>query len=319
MTDVNQADSEFQDHLDMVADAILEGDVVPVLGAGANLCDRGAAEEWVFGTNLPSGAELSRWLAEKFDCKLVDLDDLVRVSQWADVTRGEGPLYKRLREVFVQDYPVPSLHEFLAGLPGWMKDNGREVRSQLIVSTNYDELMEIALRAKGVDFDLLRYVTNGEHRGKFVHRHPDGEEVVIERPNEYLAVDPDKRTVLLKIHGTIDRKDKRQDSYVITEDHYIEYLTRTNPSELIPAPVLAKMVNSAFLFLGYGMRDWNLRVILHRILDDRDLDWQSWAVQSHVDRLDEKIWRTRDVDLVESQLSDYIRQLRATLDGVVAP
>jgi hypothetical protein len=316
---VSPPDRELPRHLRTVARALLRGDVVPVLGAGANLCDREPEEGWTRGSNLPSGAELSRWLADEFECEVPDRGDLVRVSQYADVTNGEAPLYGRLREVFLQEGAIPSLHRFLAGLPGWMAAHGKPPRTQLIVSTNYDDLMEIALREAKVEFDLVHYVTNGPNRGLFVHRRAGEPEVLITVPNAYDEVDPRQRTILLKIHGTIDRDDKSQDSYVITEDHYIEYLTRTNPSELIPAKLLEKMVNSHFLFLGYGMRDWNLRVILHRILALRDLDWRSWAVQSRVDRLDEELWRARDIDLLEHRLADYVGGLQAALDEVIAP
>ena len=52
---------------------------------------------------------------------------------------------------------------------------------------------------------------------------------------------------------------------MITEDHYIDYLTRTDLVESHARDVTAKLRKSHFLFLGYGLRDWNLRVILHRI------------------------------------------------------
>lgn len=318
MAALTRSDPEFARHLRQVAKAILRGNVVPVLGAGANLCDRAPGEPWTPGSNLPSGSELARLLADEFDCEVPDRSDLVRVSQYADVTEGEGPLYAQLREVFVQECPIPSLHRFLAGLHGWMVDHGRQPRTQLIVTTNYDDLAERALREAGVEFDLVRYVANGRSRGLFIHKPPDGSEEVVAIPNEYDAVDPKQRTVVLKIHGTVDRDDERQDSYVITEDHYIEYLTRTNPSELIPAKLLEKLVHSHFLFLGYGMRDWNLRVILHRIWALRELDWTSWAVQDRVDRLDEKLWRTRQVDLHECRLTDYVAGLTAALDEVIA-
>jgi len=311
-------DPEFARHLRTVAKAILKGNVVPVLGAGANLCDRGAGEPWTPGSNLPSGSELSLLLADEFDCEVADPADLVSVSQYADLTTGEGPLYAQLREVFLRDCPVPSLHRFLAGLPHWMTDHGRPPRTQLILTTNYDDLVERALQDAAVEFDLVHYVARGPSRGLFVHEHPDGTEEVIAIPNEYDAVDPKQRTVVLKIHGTIDRHDEDEDSYVITEDHYIDYLTRTNPSELIPVKLLDKLVNSHFLFLGYGMRDWNLRVILHRILALRELDWTSWAVQDRVDRLDEKLWRTRQVELHEYRLAGYVTGLMAALEAVVA-
>jgi hypothetical protein len=311
-------DATFARHLRTVAKAMLRGDVVPVLGAGANLCDRQPDEGWIRGTNLPSGAELARWLADEFECDVPDPSDLVRVSQYADITEGEGPLYQRLREVFLEQCGIPSLHRFLAGLPKWMADNGRTPRPQLIVSTNYDDLVELALREADVEFDLVSYVTNGPNQGRFVHERPDGTEQVITQPNAYVDVDPEQRTVLLKIHGSVDRADRRQDSYVITEDHYIEYLTRTNPSELIPAKLLEKIVNSHQLFLGYGLRDWNLRVMLHQILALRDLGWKSWAVQAKVDRFDGELWSKRDVELLEHQLSDYVSGLRIALEDIVA-
>ena len=36
--------------------------------------------------------------------------------------------------------------------------------------------------------------------------------------------------MILKIHGDVDRADEAADSYVITEDHYIDYLARENIS-----------------------------------------------------------------------------------------
>lgn len=135
MAALTRSDPEFARHLRQVAKAILRGNVVPVLGAGANLCDRAPGEPWTPGSNLPSGSELARLLADEFDCEVPDRSDLVRVSQYADVTEGEGPLYAQLREVFVQECPIPSLHRFLAGLHGWMVDHGRQPRTQLIVTT----------------------------------------------------------------------------------------------------------------------------------------------------------------------------------------
>ena len=178
MADLSPADREFGKHLRTVAKAILRGDVVPVLGAGANLCDRQPDERWIRGRNFPSGSELSRWLADEFECEVPDRGDLVRVSQYADITEGEAPLYRRLREVFLEDCQMPSLHTFLSGLPSWMADSGRMPRTQLIVSTNYDDLMEHALREANVEFDLLRYVTNGPNQGRFVHESADGTEAV---------------------------------------------------------------------------------------------------------------------------------------------
>ena len=42
---------------------------------------------------------------------------------------------------------------------------------------------------------------------------------------------------------------------------------------------MAKMKASHFLFLGYSMRDWNMRVILKRLWKGDQLDRRSWAGQ----------------------------------------
>ncbi len=42
----------------------------------------------------------------------------------------------------------------------------------------------------------------------------------------------------------------------------------------------AKLRRSHFLFLGYEMADWNLRLILNRLWGQRPIAYRSWAVQS---------------------------------------
>jgi hypothetical protein len=276
--------------------------------------------------DLPSGAELAVWLADEFECEVGDRGDLLRVSQYADVTSGSGPLYERLHELFDRDYSPTTLHRFLAGLPGRMASAGLRPRHQLIVTTNYDDVLERALRDAGEPFDVVRYIATGRDVGRFAHDSsdagPDGASdnrrgQVITVPRRYDGVSSDARTVVLKIHGAVDRHDEEHDSYVITEDNYIHYLVNTTPNELIPVKLLDELLHSHYLFLGYALRDWNLRVILARIWALRDLGWKAWAVRDHVDRLDERLWAKRDVELHELALSDYVGGLEACLDEVI--
>ena len=74
--------------------------------------------------------------------------------------------------------------------------------------------------------------------------------------------------MIVKIHGAVDGTvgDYRwKDNYVITEDHYIDYLSKSPIESLVPVQVLDKLRESHCLFLGYPVRDWNLRVFLKRI------------------------------------------------------
>jgi hypothetical protein len=66
---------------------------------------------------------------------------------------------------------------------------------------------------------------------------------------------------------------------------------------------------SHFLFLGYTMADWNLRLLLHRLWGDQPLSYRSWAVQPEPMPLEREFWRRRDVDVLEIPLERYITAL----------
>ena len=77
---------------------------------------------------------------------------------------------------------------------------------------------------------------------------------------------------------TSGRRAHLRDNFVITEDDYIGYLTQSPVESLIPLQILNKVRDSHFLFLGYRMRDWTLRVFLQRIWGEQPLEARSWAV-----------------------------------------
>lgn len=297
-----------ESHYRTVVRALTEGRIIPLLGAGVNLCGRPKDSDWRRGQYLPSGAELAEYLASYFEYPTSDLQDLIRVSQYASVMTGLGPLYEELHQLLDADYPPTALHRFLAALPGILRERGT-ARYQLIMTTNYDDALERAFRELNEPYDVVWYVAEGEHRGKFYHLPPDGKGRIIDKPNKYVGFALDKRTVIAKIHGAVDRLEPERDSYVITEDHYIDYLTRTEVANLVPIQLAAKLRRSHFLFLGYSMRDWNLRVILHRIWGQQALDYKSWAIQLDPEAIDREFWSKRGVDILKIRLEDYIEAL----------
>jgi hypothetical protein len=291
--------------------AMSEGQVVPLLGAGVNLCDRPSGHAWEHGHYLPNGSELADYLAQTFYFPEVEERNLLRVSQYVVTKEGKGPLYFELRKLFDANYPVTPVHEFFAGLPGRLRDRGTP-KYQVILTTNYDDALERAFDAVKEPYDVVWYIADGEPRGKFWHRPPASTEpTVIERPNSYDGLAVDERTVILKIHGAVDRQNADRDSYVITEDHYIDYLTKTDIGQLIPAELLVKLTHSHFLFLGYSMQDWNLRVILRRIWGQQALDWKSWAIQKDPNEIERQLWKAREVDVLDVPLEEYISGLDA--------
>ena len=103
------------------------------------------------------------------------------------------------------------------------------------------------------------------------------------------------------------------ESFVVTEDDYIDYLSHSDVATAVPVGLAAKLRRSHFLFLGYTMADWNLRVVLNRLWSDEPLSYRSWAVQPEAKPLEREFWRRRDVEVLELPMESYVE----TLGGLV--
>jgi hypothetical protein len=303
-------------HYTLISRAILEGEVIPFLGAGANFLELPADETGAVPARLPSGAELTALLAKEILYPDPKPDDLLRVAQYVDALLGEGKLYKVLHKVFDRASRPNSLHELLATLPPLLRERGAP--QQLIMTTNYDDTLEYAFERHGEEYDVVWYEAKPRDQscGKFLHRAPGCEPAAITLPNDYRGLAFGERPVILKLHGAIHRGAPALDSYVITENNYIDYLTQSDISREIPVVLREAMESSHFLFLGYSMRDWNLRVILKRIWGRRPLAYQSWAVQKplddeHQNRIEERLWseRRNEIELYQIPLDDYVAHL----------
>jgi hypothetical protein len=124
--------------------------------------------------------------------------------------------------------------------------------------------------------------------------------------------------VIVKLHGAVSRPPSADENYVITEDHYIEYLTHPDITTQLPSAVTDKLRNSSYLFLGYAMKDWNLRAILRRIWGEQLTTYGSWAIQRHVDPIERAFWNKRNVEILQLDLEEYIDRLSAALDKRIA-
>jgi DNA-binding SARP family transcriptional activator len=284
-------------HFEEVAHAVLAGRLVPVIGSDA--------------------AALVAGLSHRFDYPEAG-HELARVAQFVALTQGAGPLYDELSEL-LHASPLPTpVHRFFASLPRVLRERG--LPHQLLVTTSYDLALEQALLDAGEEFDVVSYVASGRDRGRFCHRDPSGSTRVIDLPNTYATeLSLERRTVVLKLHGSLDGIHAgERGSLVMTEDDYIGYLSRGDVGGAIPVALAAKLRRSHFLFLGYGMREWNLRLVLDRIAGGEPLVYRSWAVLPAARPLERQYWRSRDIDLLEQPLDAYVEALGAYV-GVEAP
>jgi hypothetical protein len=274
--------------------ALVGGRVVPVLG-------------------LDGVWELASHLARAFEVPKEGPVDLTRVSQYVATMQGFGPLYDELHARFEAAIEPTPLHRFLARLPSILRERGAP--HQLIVSTSYDLALERAFEEEGEELDIVAYVAAGPNRGRFWHRPPGEPPRPIDVPNRYATeLSLDRRTILLKLHGAVDPLPEREwESFVITEDDYIDYLGQSELTAVVPVSLIAKLRRSHFLFLGYEMADWNLRLILNRLWGQRPVAYRSWAVQRSPSPLALAFWRRYDVAPVDVEPERYVELLERRL------
>jgi DNA-binding SARP family transcriptional activator len=264
-------------HYEEVAAALLAGRLVPVVGHDV----------------AALGDELARRVG--YD---EDGHDLARVAQFVALTRGSGPLHDELVSVLEASAAPTAVHRLLAALPPVLRSRG--LPHQLLVTTSYDLALEQALLEAGEEFDVVSYIVTGRDRGRFAHRDPSGATHVIDIPNTYASeLSLERRTIVLKLHGGTDN------GFVVTEDDYIGYLAHGDVATAIPVGLAARLRRSHFLFVGYGMREWSLRLVFARMAAGEPLSYRSWAVVPEARSLERQFWRARDVDLLELSLDDY--------------
>jgi hypothetical protein len=84
-------------------------------------------------------------------------------------------------------------------------------------------------------------------------------------------------------------------------------MSRMTRTRVIPPDILNHFRDRHFLFLGYGLRDWNLRVLLNNLRQDLN---KSWAIDLYPSELETRLWRSRSVNIFQLSIDDFVANLR---------
>lgn len=295
------------DHLADVVGAVLAGRLVVVLGAGVDRPDANGQD------GIPGPEEIVAHLVHSFDCPPEHARDLAHVAEYVALTKGVGPLYDELHQLFDREEVPRRVHAGLAELERSVSVRG--VPHQLVITTSFHELLEQAFRSAGCEFDVVSYLAVGRHQGKFLHANDEGAAVVVDAPYAYTDVSLECRSAILKIHGGIDRRPGREwESFVVSEDDHLDHLAATDIAASLPVTLAARLRRSHFLFLGYPLQEWSLRVFLHRVWGREKVAYRSWAIAPRPDAIEQELWRQRGIDILDVPLEDYIARLTARLE-----
>ena len=123
----------------------------------------------------------------------------------------------------------------------------------LYITTNPDRLLVNALQdvKKAPQFEFCRWREESEQPRSLFEREPDY------RPDA-------EHPLVFQLFGSFDHLD----SLVLTEDDYFDFLISLSEQrrEQVPDFVKKPFVNTALLFLGFRMDDWNFRVLCRSLV-----------------------------------------------------
>lgn len=295
----------------LIADLLWQGRVVPFLGAGASMIGRPEGDDvgWEpkASTFLPSGVDLARYLAGRVEFPSEDprdRDDLAKVASYYLDLSSRDELRRTLRTAFAERRSVGSLHKLLAAVPAPL----------VIVSTNYDVLLEEAFRDAGKPYDLVVYPGDHTAYANAVFWWPHGADEPVVQEASDLLIDLERTTVIFKMHGSVVEAED-WDSFVISEEDYIEFVLRMTNEAAIPATFFKHFLDRSFLFLGYSLGDWNLRVVLRSLSKTRGRALQTakarndWAIQKDPSELEQRLWENRGVHIFNVKLDEFVDRL----------
>jgi hypothetical protein len=247
-------------------------------------------------------------------------DSLPQVAQYLSIhldrpfvrSELESSLRRTLMERYQDELPADllrpdvSLEDLIAG--AWDARHGREevepyaVLAQLpapvYVTTQPSRLLARALIEAGrtPEVEVCRW--NGDD---------DWTESVFDRDPDYRPTP--ERPLIYHLLGTLDEPD----SLVLTEDDYFDFLIGvTRNQDLVPAVVRRRLSDSALMFVGFRLDEWDFRVLYRSLMSseggNRRKGYTHVAVQ-----IDPEEDTTIDVGRARDYLEEYFQDSRVSV------
>ncbi|MET0696763.1 MAG: TIR domain-containing protein [Acidimicrobiia bacterium] len=235
----------------------------PVLGSGLT--------DWLFG----SRRDLAQKWANEYPFPMAPhwSDDLPQVTQYAAVTYSDFVLRDDLgafyREQLQHRYPeiVDARRDMTLGelaLAVWVAEAPDHADEPHVVLASLPCSIYVTAQATTL---LVRALQDAgkEPVTDFCRWKPElmrDSKEPLEDPAYEPTVD---RPLVYHVFGTLDVPE----SIVITEDEYFDFLAavaRSGPNQLIPSVIEEALADTSLLFLGFGLQDWNLRILLRSVI-----------------------------------------------------
>ena len=334
-----------------IAELMLEGKLVPFLGAGASSFEADQTElDNPPRRGPPTGRKLLDIIAAEADLDIScrsctqTTHNLAQVaSYYARVAHSRRQLDRRIARLAGDPTFRPnSLHRLLARVALH--------HPMLVITTNYDTLLERAFDDAGARYevvataaDLLAYngveqddadtapALVGAEAGMIYHRLGEAVDFSAVSPASIRA-ELDDRSLIYKIHGTVAANGDWHGGYLIAEEDYVRFLGRMEQAHICPfairnrlskkivLPGGQKSLLHSLLFLGYSLGDWNLRVLLDELGVGRGgQDERHYAILRNADPVTERLLEKRNIRVRDADLTRVVADLEGTLVDLGLP
>lgn len=198
-----------QESLRIIKKASEDNKLVIVVGAGVSML-----------SNFPSWKEVIDRFSGPFSeqKERYSQSEYLRIPQKYYNLRGHKEYYDLLREIFDRDLQSNKIHDEILNL-----------NPIHLITTNYDDLLEKAIDARGLFYDVIA----------------KDEEVSQTRTKHFL----------IKMHG-----DVKHQNVVLKENDYLSYSSQFRLIETMVKSIIASNIT---LFIGYSLNDRNMKLILN--------------------------------------------------------
>ena len=299
-----------EDHFGDVVKALLSGRLVPILGVGVNQPDDS------LGNGLPGPAEVAEQLARSFDCPPEHARDLAHVAEYVAMTRGVGPLYDALHALFDRDC-APG--RCIGRWRSWRACCGRSGSApQLIITTNFDQLLEQAFTDAGEECDVVSYLTLGRDHGKFLHVPPERCRETGRDPQHLCRPLARAAHGNPQVQGGVDRGAGREwESFVVSEDDHIDYLAQADITVIVPVTLAASCAVAISSSSDTRSTSGVCGCSSTASGAARELATNHGRSARRRTRSSSRLWRQRGIDTIDLPLEEYLEALRGRVEAEV--
>jgi hypothetical protein len=179
----------------------------------------------------------------------------------------------------------------------------------VVITTNYDDVLERRLAECGQPYHLFSYQADGPQRGLFYHRDAQNGLRVIERPRNIRHLSA--AIVIVKLNGGFDRQGRIPESYATARLDYWDLAARI--PEALPAVIRDRVKAGPLLILGSGLGTPDIESFIRFAHKDRPGP-RSWAVTKKRDG--KEYWQQCGVEILNAPVNLYVRELASRLARV---